>query len=105
MRKLIGCRIPIVFPLKPNDNGIYFTEESLNYIEEDLKNAPIIQDGKAIGILTDNFNAFKSEEQITLFVDGQLYIECNPEINIIDVEHNEDIHLIKSFRLSSVSCK
>jgi len=99
MKEMIKCRIPIKFPLKPDANGICFTKESLEYIEEDLKNAPIIQNQEAIGILSDNFHKIENDEEITLFVDGKLFRECNSEISVLEREDN----VIKEFRFMGIN--
>ena len=99
MKEMISCRIPIRFPLKPNANGICFTKKSLEYIEEDLKNTPIIQNKKAIGILSDSFDKVENDEEITLFVDGKLFRECYPEISVLEREGNT----IKTFSFMGIS--
>lgn len=99
MKEMIKCTIPIKFPLKRNGNGLCFTKESLVNIEEKLKNAPIIKNGNAIGVLSESFTPVENDEIITLFVDGRIFAECYPEIIINEYEDG----VIKSFSFTGVS--
>jgi uncharacterized protein (DUF488 family) len=105
MREVIKCIIPIRFQLKPNANGVCFTKESLNNIEEDFKNAPIIniKNGNAIGVFSDSFQKFENDKEITFLVDGNLFTECYPEIIIKDANYVGDKKVIENFKFTGLS--
>jgi hypothetical protein len=105
MKEMIACRIPIKFPLKPNENGMCFTRESLQDIYKYFENAPIIKNENAIGILTGDYETIENDECITLFVDGRLFAECNPEIYIDDIINDENGKVVNKFRLNSIDIK
>jgi hypothetical protein len=104
-REMINCKIPIKFPLEANDNGIRFSKESFKNISKGLKNAPIIKDSVAIGVLTDKFYITQTEKEIVINVDGWLWVECLPEIDILKVEKIDGVNVITDFNFLSVNIK
>jgi hypothetical protein len=66
---------------------------------ENIKNTPIIKNENAVGILSKTFTSVENDEDITLFVDGNIFIESYPEI----VANEWDNGVIKSFSFTGAS--
>lgn len=104
MKEVINCAIPIRFPLKTNLNGICFTKESLKNIKENLKNAPIIENEKAVGVLIDTIYTIEKENEVIIYADADLFLEVNPKI-IETIVSRSDIKIIEGFRSFAISVK
>ena len=99
MKQKVDIRFSISFPLTPLPNGICFTKESLEGIEDNLENIPIIQGNNVIGIIKPPFSKIQLDKSTSVSVDGILFLECNPEMKV----KLNDAGVIQSFEIVGVN--
>lgn len=99
MKDIVFIKMPVKFPIKPNSNGICFTEELIEESLRNIQNQPIISNNVAIGVIKDIETINRNENEVIVDTKGYLYVECFPEIIIKEREGNT----IKSFELSAIN--
>lgn len=100
----IRCVFPMVFPLKENENGIRFTEESLEKnIGEKLEKLPVIYNGSPIATLTGDVIIIYGKEKRSYLLEAMMLGEFLPEIVVNKKECIDGVDVITDFEIKGLS--
>lgn len=95
---VVGIKLNIkdLFKSSPNKNGTHYSDEAIENALNNIENAPFISNindiQKPIGVIKN-------------YSGGFLWVECEPEITINDIEEIDGIKVITSFEINAINIK